>query len=350
MSKITKARNGAYVGTIDLGNGLKVKVPGATHDDCASKLRAVEASLRSKEPSQHTVASLLEWWLTEIVPIRNKPTTLVGYKHISRAFLIPELGYIALSDLTPDHIQALITKLIPKYRPESIHRVRSCLRRALNVARQRGWITTNPAALVELPTIHHDPVKPLSVEEVGRLLAVVKGHRLEALYHLAVKRGLRQGELLALQCEDVDLEGKVLRVSGTLRRLDGKLQRLTPKTKTSGRLVPLSDELVAMLRPHMKARGYLFRTKVETPIEPTNILRHFRIAAKQATLPTQIFHHLRHTCASLLVREGVHLSVIAAILGHSNISTTANVYAHVMPDTTRAAADKLDDLLGEKPE
>lgn len=96
--------------------------------------------------------------------------------------------------------------------------------------------------------------------------------------------------------------------------------------------------------------GYVFVSTRGTPLEPHNVVRHFKSVLRRAGLPETVrFHDLRHSCATLLIAQGVHLSVIKDILGHTQISTTANVYGHVLPDIQRDAASRLDDLLGPQP-
>src|SRR5262249_32610851 len=149
-------------------------------------------------------------------------------------------------------------------------------------------------------------------------------------------------------------------VNGSLQRFSGKLHWTAPKTASSVRTLALPPVLLDALRRH-KARqdkeradsedweetDYVFVSIRGTPLEPQNVVRHFKSALCKAELPKTVrFHDLRHSCATLLIAQGVHLSVIKDILGHTQISTTANVYGHVLPDIQRDATNKLDDLLG----
>jgi site-specific recombinase XerD len=95
--------------------------------------------------------------------------------------------------------------------------------------------------------------------------------------------------------------------------------------------------------------GLVFVSRRGTPLEPGNVVRHFKTVLRKAGLPeTTRFHDLRHSCAALLIAQGVHLSVIKDILGHTQISTTANIYGHVLPEIQREATEKLDGLLSDR--
>nr|MDQ2999527.1 site-specific integrase [Chloroflexota bacterium] len=151
------------------------------------------------------------------------------------------------------------------------------------------------------------------------------------------------------------LEQRELRITGTIQRIRGKLVRTTPKTKTSIRTLPLSETLALVLRDHLKRQEttfpqaeYVFVSSHGTAIDPRNLLRRFKRALERAKLPaTTRFHDLRHSCATFLIAQGEHPRVVMEILGHAQMSTTMDIYGHVLPSTQRAAATKLDALLGK---
>jgi integrase len=171
--------------------------------------------------------------------------------------------------------------------------------------------------------------------------------------------GLRRGEVLGLRWEDVDLNAGTLRITGALQRLNGQLERTATKTKSSKRALSLPAVLVRTLQTHRdrqdlerqgaewKEHGLVFSTVVGTPIDPRNLNRQFRSILKKAGLPTTTrFHDLRHSAATFMLLIGVPLKVISKILGHTQIATTADVYAHILPELERDAADRMDELFG----
>ncbi len=196
-------------------------------------------------------------------------------------------------------------------------------------------------------------------DEARAFLGAARGDDLEALYRLALSTGLRQGELLGLKWEDLNIDGAELRVNHALQRFGGALHLVPPKTVRSRRSVPIPALAVETLRTHRARQrdarllagarwhetGLVFATKWGTPIEPTNATRSFKRLLARAGLRQIRFHDLRHSCATLLLVQGVSPRVVMEILGHSQISLTMNTYSHVIPALQREAAARLDALL-----
>ena len=189
----------------------------------------------------------------------------------------------------------------------------------------------------------------------------MSGDRLEALYVLALNTGMRQGELLALKWDDVDLERGLLRVRRTLTHADKAFVLGEPKTKNSRRTIMLTTSAVAALRVHLSRQleeiermgslyqpgGLIFATEAGTIINPSNLRnRSLKPLLKRAGLRAIRFHDLRHTCATLLLKQGVNPKFVQELLGHADISLTLNTYSHVLPDMGDAAAGGMDAALG----
>jgi integrase len=198
---------------------------------------------------------------------------------------------------------------------------------------------------------------------VQSLLEAARGDRLEALYHLALSTGLRQGELFALGWRSgVDLEAGEVRVRRTLSWIKGEGYTFAPpKNESSRRIVRLRPEAVLLLRVHRKrmleermmgARkaelGLVFCSTVGTPLRRQNVQRrNFKPLLERAGLPQEVrFHDLRHTFATLALSRGADVKTISHMLGHSSIRTTLDIYAHVLPQAQEDALKKLDGLFG----
>jgi integrase len=167
-----------------------------------------------------------------------------------------------------------------------------------------------------------------------------------------------------LASEDVDLEDGLVTVRQALQRVEGRLELVAPKSLTSHRTVPLPafvvtalhghrlrqrrDRLVAGSRWRHDARGLVFTTTVGTPMDGIAVTRRFQPILRDAGLPHQRFHDLRHACASLLLAQGVAPRVVMETLGHSQIALTLNTYSHVIPALGRAAADQMEAVLGPR--
>ena len=261
----------------------------------------------------------------------------------------------------PEHVQVMLNQLTSAgLAPRTVRNVRAVLRDALNQALKRRRIQYNVAPLVEIPRAEKPVIAPLTREQSRALLGAVRGEPLEALYRVALSLGLRRGEVLALRWEDIDFDQKELKITGSVRRCGGVLQRSSPKTQSSIRTLPVPTILLNALRQHRVRQdaaqpqddwhehGLVFPSSVGTLMEPGNLHRQFKTVLERAGLPTTIrFHDLRHSCATLLLDQGVPLVIVRDMLGHTQISTTADIYGHVLPDSQRKAVDGLDVLLGD---
>lgn len=219
----------------------------------------------------------------------------------------------------------------------------------------------NVAAVVRPPAVEHAEVRPWSPEEAAQFFDAVAGHRLYALFAVGVALGLRKGELLALRWVDVDLDAGLVHVRQTVQRLPkAGLVFGPPKSGRSRRTIPLPAISVKVLRAHRAGQaaamlasgpswvdfGLVFTSAVGTVIEPRNLTRSFEELMTRAGVRRIRFHDLRHTCASMLLAQGVPARVVMEVLGHSQLAITTDLYSHVMPTALREAADAMDRALG----
>lgn len=219
-------------------------------------------------------------------------------------------------------------------------------------------MTRNVAVLVDPPAMARVELHPLTADEARRFLASVAGDRLGPLYTVAVATGARQGELLALRWDAVDLDGGTLAVLGTLRR--GTSDVAEPKTERSKRTLVLSAIAIAALRAQRVRQveerlaagrrwhdeGFVFTTSTGGPLDSRNVTQSLQHALARAGLPQQRFHDLRHAYATLMLEAGEELAVVSRSLGHSNLSTTADVYAHLTRTMQDRSAARMDGILG----
>jgi integrase len=178
-----------------------------------------------------------------------------------------------------------------------------------------------------------------------------EGHRLGALFVLAVATGMRQGELFGLRWEDVDLKAGIVSVQRTLEEIDGKLRLKEPKSEKSRRRIDLPAFAIEALVRHkarMMPEGFLagpvFPDTEGSWLRKSNFTRKvFKPLLKKAGLPDVRFHDLRHGHATLMLSLGEHPKVVQERLGHSQISLTLDTYSHVLPSVHRGAAAKIDE-------
>jgi integrase len=348
-----------YLGIVS-GKPKRKTIYGRTRKEVSEKLKI---ALRDQQqglniaPERLTVAQFLDLWLDQVVRNSVRPRTHESYKHTVHKYLIPHLGHHQLIKLNPAHVQAMLNALHAAGLTRTVPYTRAVLVIALNIAVKWGYLARNVAALAEAPTVHRRDIQPLTKEQALALLDAVKGHRLEALYRIALSLGLRRGEVLGLWWEDVDLEAATIRITGALQRQQGKLERTATKTRASNRMLQLPAVLVSALQAHRgrqdrerrradwKEHGLVFPSTKGTPMEPRNLNRHFARVLKCIGLPsTTRFHDLRHSAATLMLLQGVPLRVISKILGHTQMRVTADIYTHVLPELERDAAERMDAL------
>lgn len=306
----------------------------------------------------------MDRYLSEVAAVKVRPSTLDRYRQEVRLYIGPALGAVRLDQLTAAQVSRFYRDQLQRLSPGSVRRLHALLRRSLTVAVRWQVIAWNPVSAVDPPSVETSEVHPFSVDEARRFVAAVSGDRLEARWLLAVVVGMRQGEVLGLSWEDVDLDQGTARVRQALQYRSGSgLQLVPPKTMRSRRTVPLTDGLVEALklrRKHQDADrgaagefweewGLVFTTKVGTPFSPRNDYRGFRQILDGAGLRQVRLHDLRHTAASLMLTQGVPARVVMQTLGHSQIDITLNTYSHVSPELSRDAATRMQALFSVDP-
>lgn len=244
--------------------------------------------------------------------------------------------------------------------PLTVTYVHSVLKSALEHAVREDELPRNVARSIRTGTPRPRRFEPLTVAEARRFLVTVEGHPLQALFELALRTGLRKGELLGLRWEDLDLEGGTASIRRTLQRTPtGGLTTLPTKTVSSERRIALPTECVHSLKHHRERQnlareaagvgwtdsGFVFTAPDGSPTDPSTLTRHFTTLCRVARLRRIRFHDLRHTAATLLLEQGAELVVIKELLGHAHIGVIATVYAHVRLRLQRQAIDTLGHAL-----
>jgi integrase len=364
---VYKRADGRYSGFITLENGKRKYFYGRTEKEVLKKIRQAiyerEQGTLATGPQQ-TVKQFLEHWLEKVHKLNIRPVTYEDHALIVRKHLIPALGHIRLQKLTTQHVQSLYTqKLEEGLSPGRVKIIHAVLHGALRYAVRTKLVTHNVSDEVDLPPVEKHEIQPLAPEEAQLFLQKIAEHPLGALLTVAVTTGMRQGELLALRWQDVDLKSGELQVRRTVRHfarrgyIEGK-----PKTESSIRRIVLPDFVVEVLKQHrmsqlearLKAgsswvdRDLVFCRSNGDFIPTTTLQWQFARLLEKLGFPRMRFHDLRHTAATLLLSMGVPMRVVQDILGHSEMGTTANIYSHVLPSMHQEAMEKMDKLLGRR--
>ncbi len=305
-----------------------------------------------------TVADYLTYWLRDVVRADRRPKTYQGYESVVRLHLVPGLGKKLLAKLTAHDVRAFITRIrqecqycklgwdarrsVPeccarqdgqccgsRLSARMVQSIHAVLRNALESAVREEILPRNVARLVRVPAPRYKINRGLTTPQARATLRAAAGHRLEALYVLALFLGLRRGELLGLRWQDVDLDGAKLEVVQTLQRVGGALRLVPPKTEDSAQTVPLPPLCVEALREHKRRQfaergeawpdwedhGLVFPSRRGTPMEPDNLRRSWGEIRTKAGLGATRLHDLRHTCVTLLLDLGTPPHVVREIVG-----------------------------------
>lgn len=359
---IFRRKDGRWCAQISI-QGRRLTKYGKTQGECREWLQEIRNQIdegMTVEGARTTMDKFLDNWLHTVKP-SLRPNTWKQYAQIVNQHIKPDLGKIRLKDLRPDHIQKLYSsKLEAGTGVRTVRLTHAVLHRALNQALTWELVRRNPSDRVDLPKKQHQEMQALDVEHTRTFLQVTEGHRFEALFYLAISTGLRQGELLGLQWNDLDFETGKLQVRRQLQRVRGEGVRLVePKTAAGRRSITLGPTDLAKLKNHRKRQledrllaggrwkeqGLIFPSTIGTPLESSIAVRNFKALLKKSDLPDIRFHDLRHTAATLMLQEGVHPKVVQERLGHSTISMTLDTYSHVLPNMQDDAVARMEKLL-----
>jgi integrase len=229
---------------------------GKTRKEAADKLAkalADRASGYTFDTENMTVGEYLDRWLDVSDRGSIRTSTYERHEQIVRLHLKPALGRVKLSKLTPAHVQGLYRdKLDSGLSSATVQKIHTVLHKALTQALKWTMIPHNVSDAVKAPRPAPEEMHPLSPEEARKLIEAAHGDKLEALYVLAVHTGMRQGELLALRWEDVDLNEGIIRIRHTLARSGGRIALGEPKTKRSRHPVHLTGAAVEALKAHLE--------------------------------------------------------------------------------------------------
>jgi integrase len=309
------------------------------------------------EPSKQTVAHYFEGWLRDWAPMRAGPKSLERYgqlaKHVTAAF-----GAKPMQHVTGGDLNALYRSLAGKLSPRSVKHVHVLIRRVFGHAFKNGDLKVDPSTKIDAPKAPHVEAPVLRSKEIPIMLAGLRGV-LRPIGIVALGTGMRRGELCALRWADVDLEKSVLEVKQSLEETKGGLRFKPPKSARGRRTISLSSNVAACLQQHRKdqlelrfrlgmgrlpADALVFATYDGRPRSPDCLTDQFGDRMKAIGLPHVTLHTLRHTHASILIREGIDILTISRRLGHSSAAITLGIYGHLVSSQDRAA-DVIDGFI-----
>ena len=359
-------KDGRWEGRIVIGydeNGLpKTKnVLAKTKGECIEKLKALKNSITPDTPiklkADMPFGEWLDYWYETYCKPNARPATQRTYEGYIRLYLHPRLGSIPLNKVTINDIQQMCTWMMTEARLDqkngdsglSDSQVRNCYSlcdRVLEKAVTEKLIVRNPAKGCKLPPDRPKEMKVLSREDMQKVLIQAKEENYYELFLLEFATGLRLGELMALQWDDVNLVTGELRINKQVNLVGSKLVISEPKTKAAVRtliLPPSVRKVLAEYKTRVNSR-WLFPSpkKDDLPIIPSAVSRRLHTLLEHAGCEQVRFHDLRHTFATNALARGMDIKTLSTILGHVSSATTLNTYSHVTDEMRQRAAVKID--------
>jgi integrase len=351
-----------------------------TSGDAEEAMRDAEKQLRGQvyDFKKTTAATYITEWLDAQEQHHElKPSTLRMYKAYVANDIVPALGAkLLLRDLRRAHVAGLIKGLQDDGRGAvTIRRIHATLSSALTDAVQDGLLAENVAAGARLPKVEKKKIKVWEPAQAGAFLDFSAGyenvdshgrpngkigHRLAALFEVAILSGMRRGELCGLRWEDVDLPNRRLHVRVQLVQVGRVVVEGTIKSDAGqDRIVALSDRAVAALiawqfqqqeerqnwAEAYKETGRVFTYEDGRQMRPGYVSKLFKGIVAKLGLPTMRLHDLRHLHASLMLASGQDLAIVSKSMGHSNSQITRDLYAHMVGDAARNAVEGAASLL-----
>lgn len=323
-----------------------------------------EAKLETTTPGELTINRHIERWKSVWLPtLELSEQTRHHYARLLRQYVQPHIGQIKLSDFTDTKVREVQAALRGRgLSTTTIRMAHHALRIAMDSAVADGKLDGNPARNVKAPAVRRTQVDPPAPRIALALLTDVGRLPYGVAFRLCAFGGIRRGEAAALRWIDVDWKKGRILVSGTVIRIDGHgLKLSSPKTKRSRRWVSLDSQTMILLRNHqtdqnefLLAAGGVVRNDGEmvflSPfgglLDPMNLTREWRAANKRAGTNCRL-HSLRHLHATQLVAAGVPIHIVQQRLGHADVSTTLEVYAHALPGQDEAAAEVFAEIMNQ---
>jgi integrase len=308
---------------------------------------------------RQTVAGYLAGWL-EYKQANLKTTTMARYTDYVHKDLSPALGTIRLEDLTHHHVAGFVRDQLAAGRHRvTLRRCVATLSSALSDAVRQHRLTHNPARYANIPRPPRRERVCWSPAQAATFLRHCTTMRdpLTELYEVILGTGMRRGEALALHWADVDLEGRMLFVRYTLSDINNTTPVFTtPKSRSSHAWIGLSERIVRALhrqaerqrlQRHAASTRYHDQDLVFTrangqPLRPEYVLRHLHQLADAAGLPRIRVHDLRHFAATTMLTSQVPLAITSKTLRHSTLSTTTEIYGHLLRHAAHQAVDAID--------
>lgn len=352
----------------DPGTGKQKQrsITGKTQKEVAQKLRQATSEIDQGtylEPSKLTLGDWLNIWAQDYLGA-VKPRTVDNYQAVIKNHISPALGAIRLDALSAHVIQRFYNSLRQERDgkqplcPKSIKNVHGVLHRALQQAVKIGYLRFNSADACTLPRVERKELKPLDEDAIGRFIKVAKGNKYEAVFLVTLFTGMRQGEVLGLTWDCVDIERNTIVINKQLqkkRNVRGAYDLVSTKNGKS-RTITVVPYVIALLRQQRKQqaewqlmagsmwanRGLVFTNEIGAHLMPHVVYHSYKHLVASIGCPTARFHDLRHSYAVAAIRSGDDIKTVQSNLGHATASFTLDIYGHVTQRMKQESAARME--------
>lgn len=307
------------------------------------------------------VQDFLNNWVNTYGKYNLKATTSKEYTRHINQYINPRIGLVEIETLKPLQLQNLYYDLLGSGRQrgdltrplnaKTVLQTHRILHKAFKNAVQLELLNSNPADSVELPKKKKFNYNILLGQELKDFTEAFKDTHIYNGVLLALLLGLRRGELLALQFKDVNWIEHTIKINKSVVNAKGYIKLDTPKTDSSVRTIVLSDDMIKYLKIiksnslNNSDESFIISNIRGEMYNPASFSRLYTWTRDNKGLPKVRFHDLRHIHATILYQNGIKAKVIQERLGHSNISTTLDIYTHLFKEDQTAAADVISDTI-----
>ena len=364
---ILKTKNGSWRAWVTLGSGRRISKTLPNKSDAREWARQKLTEEERPTRSEQTFGEyIVEWFNNHSSQL--KESTQCDYGILIRKYILPHLSDFLLKDLHRSVFDNFYNSLQKsKVGDTQICYIQRVVHKSLRDAVQDRLLPYNPSDGAKTPK---KPKKqrvnsPLNEEQAIQLVSTALQSSIGPLIYLAIKTGMREGELFALKWEDINLESRQIHVQRNLQKVlrEGKQVRefSITKTVTSDRVIMVGEQTIEVLKAQMqevalkkvlvknrwRENDLVFPTSIGTPMNQSNMLKQYSDVLKEANLPHIRFHDLRHIAASIMLNHGIPLLTVSSILGHAQPSTTLNMYGHQFGAMELQAACLVDDIFSK---
>lgn len=374
IRKKTVMRNGKeytywearYTIGFDPGTGKQVQrsISGKTQKEVSKKLKAATTAIDTgtyQAPSKMTVGQWLDIWTAEYLG-GVKPRTVDSYKSTVKHQIKPAMGAIRLDSLNAHTIQSFYNSLGDRLSAKTVKNTHGILHKALQQAVANGYIRFNPADACIIPRAVRKELHPLDESQISTFLQMIRGHRFEALFTITLFTGMREGEVLGLTWDAVDLDKGTLHINKQLQkeRGGGGAYSLVPTKNSKGRCITLAPFVLALMndvrRQQLRWRlqnarcwdnpmNLVFTDELGGHLMPHTVYHRFKAIVEAMGCPDVRFHDLRHSYAVAAIRAGDDVKTVQENLGHATASFTLDIYGHVTEQMKQASASRMEQFI-----